>query len=246
MAHGAFEPYAPLDRLKPVAEDVWIVDGPEIGMRLAGITLPFPTRMTVIRLPSGSVWIHSPIAWNDELGAAVAALGPVRHLVAPNTLHYWYLPEWMAHFPDARSYGVSGLMKKARRPLTIHETLGDDPPPSWEGVFEQCILTGRSFTEADFLHRPSRTLIVTDLIENFEPARIRSRVLRWVVELSGAADPDGKAPIDMQWSFIGSRGRIRTSVGRMIDWRPERIILAHGRWYDTAATNELRRAFRWL
>jgi hypothetical protein len=29
-------------------------------------------------------------------------------------------------------------------------------------------------------------------------------------------------------------------------WEPERIILAHGRWYDHDAIIELHRAFRWL
>jgi hypothetical protein len=30
----------------------------------------------------------------------------------------------------------------------------------------------------------------------------------------------------------------------MIAWEPERVILAHGRWYDRAGAAELRRAFR--
>jgi hypothetical protein len=32
----------------------------------------------------------------------------------------------------------------------------------------------------------------------------------------------------------------------MIAWNPERIILAHGRWYRDNAVAELKRAFRWL
>jgi hypothetical protein len=31
-----------------------------------------------------------------------------------------------------------------------------------------------------------------------------------------------------------------------VAWQPERIILAHGRWYEKDGTEELRRAFRWL
>ena len=57
--------YAPLNVLKPVAPDVWIVDGPVI--RFYG--LPFTTRMTVIRLPDGGLWLHSPIAMDDGLVA---------------------------------------------------------------------------------------------------------------------------------------------------------------------------------
>ena len=37
---------------------------------------------------------------------------------------------------------------------------------------------GSVMNEAVFLHRPSRTLILTDLIENFEPHRVRNPVYR--------------------------------------------------------------------
>lgn len=243
-ALSAFIPYAPLNTLKPFADDIWIVDGPEIGMRYFGVTLPFPTRMTIVRLPDG-LWVHSPIAWDHELGTALAQFGEVRHLIAPNTLHYWYLPEWQARCPEARSYGPPGLVDKARRPLTIDETLDDVAPAAWRNVFDQCLFPGDLLTEVDFLHRPSGTLILTDIIENFEPARVRNPLLRWTVKAFGAADPDGKAPFDMQWSFRGHRREVRAAAQRLVDWAPGRIILAHGRCYQVDATSELRRAFRW-
>jgi hypothetical protein len=39
---------------------------------------------------------------------------------------------------------------------------------------------------------------------------------------------------------------VRTAAERMIAWNPERVIMAHGRWYDGNAVAELRRAFRWV
>ena len=246
MTIPAHIPYEPLDTLKSIAEDIWIVDGPEVGMRSMGITLPFPTRMTVVRLPSGNLWVHSPVAWSDELARDLMALGPVLHLVAPNTLHYSYLADWQARFPEARSYGAPGLSAKARQPICIDEVLGEKAPPSWEGAFDQCRVLGRILSEVDFFHHPSRTLILTDLIENFEPSRLRPRWLRWIIRLAGPTDPDGKAPFDMQWSFIGRKREVRTAVERMIAWAPERIVIAHGRWYDRNGVDELRRAFRWV
>jgi hypothetical protein len=215
-------------------------------MDYLGIKLPFATRMTIVRLPSGDLWVHSPIAWDDGLGGELAKLGPVRHLIAPNTLHYWYLPDWQAHFPNARSYGAPGLAAKAKRPLAIDETLGAEPPATWESAFDQCVAPGTLLTEVDFFHRASRTLILTDLIENFEPRRVRNPILRWIMRWSGATDPDGKAPIDMQWSFRRYRKQMRAAVERMIGWNPERIVIAHGRCYETDGTAELRRAFRWV
>ena len=77
MSRDAYVPYSPLYTLKAFAEDVWIVDGPEIDFRYVGVNLPFPTRKTIVRLAGGELWVHSPIAWSNDLGSAVAELGPV-------------------------------------------------------------------------------------------------------------------------------------------------------------------------
>ncbi len=133
-----------------------------------------------------------------------------------------------------------------KRPLVLDETLGDQAPDAWEDAFDQCLVPGSLLTEVDFLHRASKTLIITDLIENFEPQRVRNVLLRWLIRMAGAADPDGKAPIDMQMSFRGHRHEVRKAAERMIARAPERIILSHGRCYEANGTAELRRAFRWI
>lgn len=71
----ASEAHAPLDTLKPIAPDVWIVDGPEIRMGYLGIKVPFPTRVTIVRLPDGAIWNHSPIAPNESLAKEAQKLG---------------------------------------------------------------------------------------------------------------------------------------------------------------------------
>lgn len=92
---------------------------------------------------------------------------------------------------------------------------------------------------------PSRTLILTDLIENFEPRKL-SLWMRILTKLGGVSDPDGQMPQDMRWTFRRQRSELRRAVKQMIDWCPERVILAHGRWYAKHGERELRRAFRWL
>lgn len=242
----AFDPYAPLDRLKAVTDGVFLVDGPEIRMSYLGLKLPFPTRMTILRLADGGLWVHSPTALAGPLRAAVDRLGPVRHLVAPNTLHYSWLADWHDAFPAAECWIPPGLASRVRENLPPATELGDAPPPAWADQIGQVLVPGGLLTEVDFFHRASRTLILTDLIENFEPRRVRNPLLRWIMRWSGAADPDGKAPIDMQMSFRKYRPDVRRAVVHMIEWAPKRIIIAHGRWYDQNGTAELRRAFRWV
>ena len=246
MPDSALVPYAPLDIPKSVAPDVWIVDGPGIEFGWFGLKLPFPTRMTAVRLPDGGLWLHSPTEPSDALVDRIAALGPIRFLIAPNGLHYWWIPAWKARFPEAEVHCAPGLERSAKRALPPHRTLTDAAPGAWAGAIDQVLVEGPLFSEVAFLHRASRTLILTDLIENFEPHRARSRFLRLLLRISGAADPDGKAPIDMQLSFLFRRKAVRAAVQRMIAWQPQRVILAHGRWYEEDAAAELRRAFRWV
>src|SRR5262245_58158424 len=53
--------YPPLNTLKLVAEDVWIVDGPVIRFGMSSWPkMLFPTRMTIIRVAGGNLFIHSP------------------------------------------------------------------------------------------------------------------------------------------------------------------------------------------
>jgi hypothetical protein len=59
----SFEAYSPLNVLKPVARDVWIVDGPEIQFDYAGLRLPFTIRVIVIKLRNGDLLLHSPRHW---------------------------------------------------------------------------------------------------------------------------------------------------------------------------------------
>ncbi len=244
-SEGALELYAPLNVLKPVASNIWIVDGPEITFDLAGLRLPFPTRMTVIRLASGDLLLHSPVEYSTALQTAMERLGPVRYLVAPNSLHYWWVPDWKARCPGAIVFGVPGLEIKAKRPVSIDVTLAANQSP-WPDDIDLLIVAGDVLTEAVFFHRPSKTLVLTDLIENFEPNRIRRWFYRALVRLGGAADPDGKAPIDMQLTFLRHRRALRLAVNRMIAWAPDRVIIAHGRWYTAYGVAELRRAFRWV
>jgi hypothetical protein len=240
---GAEGTYPPLFTLKPVARDVWIADGPEIDL----YRMPFPTRMTVVRLSSGDVWLHSPIAFSGALLDALQEIGPVRHIVAPNWLHYAYVQDWADAVPAAETWAAPGVAERAEGRgvrLRIDHLLTDAAPEGWATDLEQMIVPGsRIHREAVFFHVASRTLILTDLIENFEAGKLpwHLRITTYVV---GNQDPNGSMPRDMRLTF--DKPKLAGAVRRMIDWAPERVILAHGRWYRKDGTAELRRAFAFL
>ena len=176
-----------------------MVDGPVVRMRYLFGSLPFTTRMTVARLPSGRLWLHSPIEPTPGLLAEVRALGRVAALVAPNRLHWMHLADWQAACPDAETWGAPGLIGTAgQRGFRIDHELEDIPPPAWGGAIAQVLVASLFMTEAVFLHRPSSTLILTDLIENFERGRVRGGFLRFLMQLGGVVDPRGGTPRDLR------------------------------------------------
>jgi hypothetical protein len=234
--------YEPLNTLKAVADGIWIADGPAI--RFYG--MPFPTRMTVVRL-DGGLWVHSPIAPEPGLIAEIDALGPVRHLIAPNNIHYASVATWAKRYPNARVWAAPGVAARARSrriPFPAAEVLGDAPPDDWAGAIDQVFVAGnRLLKEVAFFHIATKTLILTDLIENFEPERLTwpQRVL---ARLAGNLAPRGGPTIDMKASFT-DRAALRSALARMLAWQPQRIVIAHGAWIRENGTAELRRAFRW-
>ena len=238
--------YEPLNTLKSVGPDIWVVDGPAI--RFYG--MPFSTRMTVVRLQNGDLWLHSPTVFDDGLAEALRALGPVKHLIAPNWIHYAYIADWQAAFPEAVAWAAPGVAKRAAsRKIDMridHNLKLDIAEEPWRGQMEQMVVQGSQVhQEAVFFHKASSTLILTDLIENFEAQNV-PWWMRMFAGLANIMDPDGQMPRDMRMTFRGHYPALRAAVERMLAWQPERIILAHGRWYDTEADAELRRAFRFV
>src|SRR5262252_4855342 len=63
--------YEPTNVFKPMGPDIGIVDGPFEYLTVGGVTLPLPftTRMTVVRLSNGNLFLQSPIKF-DEVRAS--------------------------------------------------------------------------------------------------------------------------------------------------------------------------------
>jgi len=243
------ELYEPINTLKPVGEGLWVVDGSVVRMAYPGGSMLFPTRMAVIRLTNGNLFLWSPTEPDVQLRAEIEALWPVRHLVSPNKLHYAHIAAWKRIYPEAIAWASPKVRKRAASQdidVSFDADLGDEPDSAWREDLNQLIFRGSRFLEeVVFFHRKTRTLLLADLIENFEPEKVGG-AYRWLVRFAGAADPDGKAPIDLRLTFLGGKKKARSSYARMIAWEPEKVIMAHGRWYDVNGTAELRRAFRWL
>ncbi len=237
--------YPPLDTLKPVAENLWIVDSGPI--RMMGLALP--VRMTVVRLASGDVWLHSPTRFDESLKSAIEALGPIRHLVAPNIAHWSFLKEWQRHCPEAITAAAPKLRERAqvkKEGVRLDRDLGDAPPADWAGEIEQVIVPGGGgFREVAFFHKPSRTLVLTDLIVNLEAEKL-PLATRAFAKLSGTLAPDGKAPAYLRLLVRLRRQDARAAASKLLAWQPERVVFSHGKWFERDGAAALGRSLAWL
>jgi Domain of unknown function (DUF4336) len=226
--------------LQSFGEEIWVSDGPTTAV--AGFR--YPTRMAIIRLSGGALFIWSPTALSDELRTAVGALGEVRYLIAPNSLHHLFLGEWRDAYPAARLYAAPGLRQR-RKDLEFDGDLEDTPPDEWSEEIDQVLMRGNLITtEVVFFHRKSRTAIFTDLIQHFSPTWFsgwRAVVAR--LDLMTAAEPE--VPRKFRNGFVNRR-LARTVLRRILAWPVERVLMAHAAPIEKDGRAFISRAFRWL
>jgi hypothetical protein len=115
--------------LKQFGPEIWIADGSTVSTG----GFHYGTRMAVIRLLDGGLFIWSPIELKETLRAEVAALGEIRHLVAPNSLHHLFLDDWRLACPDAKPYVPAGLRQKQKDIHFVGEP-GDEPAAAWAPI----------------------------------------------------------------------------------------------------------------
>lgn len=232
--------YAPPDTLKPVAGNLWVIDGPAIRFRGA----PIPARAVVARLENGDLWVHAPTTrLTPDLQAALGALGRVRHLIVPTLSAGGPLAPWLTAFPEARVWSAEGVGGAPEARTRILKAGGERP---WRGQIAQILAEGRrSFREPVFFHIASESLIVSHLIHNIETAHlpVRARPMVW---LAGTDHPHGGMPPVLKSRFRGCAGTLTDAVEAMLALNPERIILRHGRSFDCDGAARLRRVFRRL
>ena len=226
--------------LEEFGPSLYVADGPTVSF----YGFPYPTRMAVVRLSDGTMWVWSPVALSDELFNSVAAVGPVRHIVSPNKIHNLFLAEWGERWPEARVYAPPGLAQK-RPDLHFDAELGDEPDPAWSADIDQVIFRGSlAMEEVAFFHRESRTAVICDLIQRHPEATMTG----WkgmLMRLDSLVGERGSTPREWRASFL-RRGKARAARDKVLGWKPERLLIAHGECAQTGATPIIDKALSWI
>jgi hypothetical protein len=223
--------------LVEVAPDIWTAE--DMLALPGGVKLPI--RMTLCRLPRGGLFVHSPLPLSDPLLMAVARIDAVEYLVAPNRLHHRFAGQWMQRFAGAKLYGAEGLARK-RKDLRFAGVLGQGEAP-WASVLDQTLVAGApGVNETVFLHRPSRSLLVTDLLFNVrEPANF---VTGLVLRVMGTR---GRLAMSRAWRrYTRDREALKASLENVLAWDFTRILPGHGAIHESPdAPRDARAAMAW-
>ena len=199
--------------------------------------VPIPVRTTVIRLGDGRLIVHSPGPLTPALRAELDALGPVGFIVVP-WAHGKYAALAAETWPKAQLLAAP-LPPAKRRELHFHGSLADDPPEAWRGQVETHRIQGFRLNEVVLFHRPSRTLVITDLC--FHVHESASRTAVWFFKANGMWRRFGPSRI-IRALGVSDRAAMRRSLERILRWDFERIVPGHGEVIERGGPAALRAA----
>lgn len=218
------------------ADDIWTE-----ARRAKFWGLETGSRMTIVRLANGGLFVHSPLGLDDATRAEVDALGPVRAVVAPSLFHHLHVSAWMKAYPGAVFAAIPGLEWK-RPDLAFTSVLGDQRLDAWTPDLEQVYFSSRRENEVVFFHTKSRTMICADALLNLSKhdqawTRFVASWIMWNRE-------PGTGPLEHV--MVRNRDVARRQVDRILSWDIDRIILSHGALVERDGREIVRRAYAWL
>ena len=218
-----------------VPNSVWHAQQP---LKFGPISLT--TRMTVVRLRDGSLWVHSPISPKPELIAELRKLGTVRYVVAPNKSHHLFFLEFLSAHPEAKGFIAAGLELK-RPDLSRFPQIPREAP--WTSEIQGFFIEGLPIlNETVWFHINSGTLVVTDLLFCF--AETNRGIAALVSKLLGVRGTLGMSRT-MKLAIKDKQAFAR-SVLPLLALPVQTVMVAHDQVINEQPAAKLAQALAWL
>lgn len=205
---------------------------------------PMGRRMTVMEVGKGRMAVHCSMSMPQEEMQRLDSLGQVTYIIAPNPAHASEAPDYARRYPQASVLVPQGMVRRQERRMTIHGTLEDGWPADLEGHLQAISVQGLRIPESAFLHVPSRTLVLTDLVMNFGPDHFKG-VMKLLMSANGVIDRFGPSRL-LRHGLIRDRNLLRASLQAILAWDFHGVIMNHGRILESGGQEKLRHAYRFL
>ncbi len=222
-------------RLQRIGEACWVADR-ELSYN-GRSTLP--VRMVVIRDPDGGLTLYSPVAMDEGTSEALAGLGEVVRVLAPNRFHTLFAGRVLDAYPDAEllvpeeNAGLAERFPARTRIIGDMQTVSTGlevlPVHLSEGLVELCVY-----------HDASETLLLADLLFNIQQASSLGAKLAY--QLNGVWRQPANSRLQRLFLF-----RNADSLNRFYRWalaKPfSQISMAHGQIITRDAREQFYQIF---
>lgn len=198
-------------------KNLWLLTYP---LNLLGVNLR--RNVTLIRLSSGKIVIHSTGPFPGEDVATILALGPVGWICEAMLRHDTFSKAGRTAFLDVPFLAPEGFGNN--QDFVTHAII--PPPKEWSEELNAIELQGiPSMRETVFFHKPSRTLIVADLIFNFP----YNEPLWSELMLKAAVGSQHYPGLSRAFKLsIKDEAAFQESISQMMTWDFDRVIVGHG------------------
>ena len=219
--------------LYQLAPSLW-----HIQHRFNILGMPLTSRMTVVRLQDGRLWLHSPIPITPELASEIRALGPVAFIIAPSKLHHLFVQSACQAFPAAQLFGAPGL--RAKRPdLAQLVEISTQLPADLAAEFDLLCMQGIPFgNETIWWHKPSKTLILTDLCQWWQGELAwNTAFYAWLTGVRNRLVVARSVRL-----MVKDKAACRATCEKILQWDIQRLIVAHNCIIEQGAHAALAKA----
>ncbi|MGI8820749.1 MAG: hypothetical protein ACR2ID_07785 [Chthoniobacterales bacterium] len=215
--------------MQQLAPNLWLVRYP---LRLLGLEIG--RNVTVVRLTSGELVIHSSAPFTESDVQEIAALGEPRWLLDVTRFHDSYARAGRAAFPRISYLAPENFPARAKLQMAALEPA----PQEWGRELQLQRIDGMpGVQEHAVFHAPSRTLVVGDLLFHFGPCA--SWWTKFIVH-SVLRLPHGCGMSRFFRLMIRDRTAFRNSLERIMQWDFDRVVVGHGDVIETGGKPRLR------
>lgn len=199
------------------------------------------TRSTLVSYAPEEWLLIGPGPETVRASSEIAALGKVKHIIAPNAFHHLYLSSAQECFPEATLWAPGAVAKK--QPQLTLEHLSPDRDYPWSSALQTLALSGTKLQEYVFYHGESQTLILTDLLFNIlKPQGLKAHILTAIMGTRGKLACSRL----VKTVAIQNKQALKASLQQILAWDFQRIVMAHGECVEENARTRFTQALAFV
>lgn len=228
------EEIQPYLKIQKISDDLFVVDG-------EWYNTVFARRMTIIRLPSQELIIHSAIRFKDEDYQNLDQLGKVKYIVVPSKLHSSEARYYLEKYPDAVLYAPVDAMKAVGKDCKIQGFLPEAWPTHLKNEVSCLEIQGtRFFRETVFFHKKSKTLVLTDTVFNMQmEVKGLEKMIFKMINIYKKFGPSRSFKI----LFTKDWSAVQNSFREILHWDFDRVIMSHGEILQSGGKKAIQEGF---